>query len=521
MSSDGVGPAEQAVSSSSDINTEGVLRNVALNTGGKEAPVQEAATSASKSTVQSSAQASAAETTSTTTNTGVSTSGKADHLLVLVHGLVGTPQDFGYFQKCIQEERLYSNPKVLVHATRVNTGKTYDGVGAGGVRVAEDIKQILKRPENSDIGKLSIVGFSLGGLYARYAVALLYDPATKTVAGLEPNVMMTVASPHLGVRSFGWFRFLPPFLQSIAQFLFGLTGMQMMLLDKGFSGKRPLLFEMSRDSHLPFKSALAAFKKRLLYANVQNDFMVPYGTATLQPHLQHLTLQKEYLPPQNATILEDKHLDGCRIWYEQDSHTHAIPALEFHSRLAPTLSPTSSLFDSENGISGVTIAESDRTHNVVSVVEGIPESVKKLGECVTDDDDLHRRPLPVDRLLSVLLERSPDFNTEKILTEQQAIDAAARNGNGNSVTTSKTNLSRVDSINYPITPMSLEEKMAGSLRELSWKTVCVDFPLLVPIAHNRIVAMGRHPLEEWMNAPGRRAVQHMVDEILGTSKTNV
>ena len=55
---------------------------------------------------------------------------------------------------------------------------------------------------NPFLRDISIVGNSLGGLYARYAVSLLYEPRAKSIAGLRPKTFMTVATPHLGVRRF-------------------------------------------------------------------------------------------------------------------------------------------------------------------------------------------------------------------------------------------------------------------------------------------------------------------------------
>lgn len=62
------------------------------------------------------------------------------------------------------------------------------------------IKRIVTA--NPSFREISIVGNSLGGLYARYAISLLYEPRDKTIAGLRPKTFMTVATPHLGVRRF-------------------------------------------------------------------------------------------------------------------------------------------------------------------------------------------------------------------------------------------------------------------------------------------------------------------------------
>jgi hypothetical protein len=77
----------------------------------------------------------------------------------------------------------------------------------------------------SSLRKISFLAHSLGGLFARYAISLLYSSETNTaqsgalivpttreseksectselraIAGLEPINFITLATPHLGVR---------------------------------------------------------------------------------------------------------------------------------------------------------------------------------------------------------------------------------------------------------------------------------------------------------------------------------
>lgn len=83
--------------------------------------------------------------------------------------------------------------------------------------------QVVRK--NDSLKKISFLAHSLGGLFARYAVAVLYtphgssdvkpdDPSSSMVtnsqtacssrrgmlAGLEPINFITLATPHLGVR---------------------------------------------------------------------------------------------------------------------------------------------------------------------------------------------------------------------------------------------------------------------------------------------------------------------------------
>lgn len=57
-----------------------------------------------------------------------------------------------------------------------NSGSfTYDGIELGGERVCKEIEEEIERLEASGqkIKKLSVVGYSLGGVISRYAIGLL------------------------------------------------------------------------------------------------------------------------------------------------------------------------------------------------------------------------------------------------------------------------------------------------------------------------------------------------------------
>jgi hypothetical protein len=62
--------------------------------------------------------------------------------------------------------------------------------------------------------------------------------------------------------------------------------------------------------------------------------------------------------------------------------------------------------------------------------------------------------------------------------------------------------------------ISVEAIMAERLQALEWKVVAIDFPIALPFAHNKIMAMSRTPIHTWMNAAGRRAVLHVVDTLM-------
>lgn len=71
----------------------------------------------------------------------------------------------------------FPQDKLHVLVAKRNAGSfTYDGVDTGGERVADEIEGKLEELAESghNITKISVVGYSLGGLISRYAIGLLF-----------------------------------------------------------------------------------------------------------------------------------------------------------------------------------------------------------------------------------------------------------------------------------------------------------------------------------------------------------
>lgn len=121
-------------------------------------------------------------------------SATADHLCVLVHGyarilfkwltltslltvatsLWGNPIHLKNVTKVLRER--YGEDKLHILVAKRNSGSfTYDGIELGGERVCREIEEELEKLSKvgQTVKKLSVVGYSLGGLVARYAVGLL------------------------------------------------------------------------------------------------------------------------------------------------------------------------------------------------------------------------------------------------------------------------------------------------------------------------------------------------------------
>ena len=232
------------------------------------------------------------------------------HACVLIHGLAGTPDDL-----CAMESRLIRDPRVLVHRVTCNAPlNSFDGVHAGATRIVEELKAVVEA--NPTLTHLTLYGNSLGGVYARYAAALMFDEESGTMLGLKPCTFLTTATPHLGVGPWGYFSVVPGWARRLWSKNLGQSIMELCLRDGDSreSGK-PLLVEMAEPDS-KFIKALAAFERRCAYANATNDFLVSYETASISP---------EYVDP--AKEREWRSLDAPQI-VEEFEHDPDIPREE-------------------------------------------------------------------------------------------------------------------------------------------------------------------------------------------------
>ena len=192
------------------------------------------------------------------------------HFCFLMHGLNGQSKDLNYLQAMLQctadqyvscrkkpsrgdslEESKLEN--IIIHNIQSNERKTKDGIENGGSRMANEIVSVIQTEiqRQKNITKdqtnktklldrkvnitISVVGNSLGGLYSRYAVALLSDLFTEKDDGTYStmlcnytvnivfNVFCTTATPHLGVSKNTYFP-IPRGAEIAIAKMMGLTG---------------------------------------------------------------------------------------------------------------------------------------------------------------------------------------------------------------------------------------------------------------------------------------------------------
>ncbi|GAB2298596.1 hypothetical protein Dimus_032662 [Dionaea muscipula] len=242
---------------------------------------------------------------------------RPDHLLVLVHGIFASSSDWTYFEAELKR-RLGRSFFIYASSSNAYT-KTFDGIDGAGRRLAEEVSQVVQKTES--LKKISFLSHSLGGLFARHAITVLYSarnlnnyepndsPKTDcftgngTIAGLEPINFITLATPHLGVRGRNQLPFLfgVTFLEKIAAPLAplfaGRTGSQLFLTD-GKANRPPLLLRMTCDcDDGKFISALGSFRSRILYANVSFDRILCNIFSDLCGAFFHHSLDRKFPQP--------------------------------------------------------------------------------------------------------------------------------------------------------------------------------------------------------------------------------
>ncbi|GJN92027.1 hypothetical protein Rhopal_005055-T1 [Rhodotorula paludigena] len=153
------------------------------------------------------------------------------HLVTVLHGLWGQPSHVAYIVESVT--RHASRPsaprshardrsperskpstdddiKVVVHTPETNAvswAHTYDGIDVCADRVVDEIDDECKRIEldGGKVERFSIVGYSLGGLVARYVLGLLDSRTPSFFDQVRPVNFATFASPAIGIPQYKTF----------------------------------------------------------------------------------------------------------------------------------------------------------------------------------------------------------------------------------------------------------------------------------------------------------------------------
>ena len=223
--------------------------------------------------------------------------------LTEVYSLWGNPKHLAYLASALRETHAEDKLHILV-ATRNSDTFTYDGIDVGGERVAQEIEDEMKDllHKGHKITKLSLVGYSLGGLIARYTIGLLFSRGW--FDRVNPVNFTTFATPHLGVRTplRGYQSHL---WNALGARTLSTSGRQLFLVDSFRDTSRPLLSVLADPSSI-FIKALKQFRHRVLYANVINDRSAPYYTTAISsqdPFVNPEAVKIDYVPNYEPVII--------------------------------------------------------------------------------------------------------------------------------------------------------------------------------------------------------------------------
>ncbi|CAI7598010.1 unnamed protein product [Penicillium glandicola] len=297
---------------------------------------------------------------------------KADHLCVLVHGLWGNPSHLDYIVYALRER--YGSEDLYILCPKANSGNyTYDGIELGGERLVHEVEETLGSlaEKGQKITKISVIGYSLGGLLARYAIGLLN--ARGWLDKLEPMNFTTFATPHVGVRAP-----LKGYKDKIFNVLgprtISASGRQIWLLDSFRDTGRPLLSVLADPGSI-FITGLKKFRTRSVYANIVNDRTVPFyasGLSKVDPFQSLEDVNINYVKGYEDVIIDpDLHVlppaerkpetIASRFWKKLKSVTIWIPLSLVLVVLVPL---ASTIFLVNAGIQTIRSSKRIRMHEV-------------------------------------------------------------------------------------------------------------------------------------------------------------
>lgn len=212
-----------------------------------------------------------------------------------------------YVTNSLREE--YSEDKLVILVAKRNAGSfTYDGIEVGAERVAKEIEDKLEDlgRDGYRINKISVVGYSLGGLVARYTIGLLYHKGY--FEKIKPMNFTTFATPHLGVRtpSKGYSNHL---WNVFGARTLSTSGRQLFTIDD-FRGTGRSILDVMTDPNSVFMHALAQFERRTLYCNIINDRSAVYyttGISRTDPYTNLDELTLNHVPGYEPIVLDPTH----------------------------------------------------------------------------------------------------------------------------------------------------------------------------------------------------------------------
>lgn len=222
---------------------------------------------------------------------------KEKHLFVLIHGLWG---NYKHMDSLLKSFNKYLPNDEFVYFTPTQNArfKTLDGIEIVGYRTLIELCQFINYYNNknldSKLTKISILGYSMGGLIARFIIGKMSTDCKDFFKNLTPYLFITLATPHLGVNFYNPSSPIKSILYKTLKFLgshfIGKSGSELFIKD----GNDPILKKLSQG---PYFDQLSQFKYRVVLANTKNDRTVAFYTSfitNIDPFIQYHRKLKLY-----------------------------------------------------------------------------------------------------------------------------------------------------------------------------------------------------------------------------------
>ena len=188
---------------------------------------------------------------------------KTRHLIILVHGYLGTYIDVKMLQDTISN--VYA--KGLFLLSRANEGQTNTSIGEMGVRLANEVKGFLQNSSSIFIDKISFVGHSLGGLIIRASLPYLSELQDRFYS------YISLACPHLGCLN-NESKLIDAGMWILCKIKQSLL-LNQLVLKESKDMRHSLLYTLSKEQGLGW------FKKVYFFSSSQDSY-VPFHSARVE-----------------------------------------------------------------------------------------------------------------------------------------------------------------------------------------------------------------------------------------------
>ena len=210
------------------------------------------------------------------------------HLFVFSHGLHGRTEDLASLVDTLDDMlsthcRQATGGKYSVLNSAINETKTRHGLLDCAKRLAREVGERLEQA--ADLGhqlRVSMIGYSMGGLVIRLAVGLLVEQGLLPQEHVQLVGFWSICTPHLGVRrpALGHWWNLPA--SAAASTVLGKSGRELMLRDNRKHPEKLPLLQALCEPDSTYMEGLRLFQKRTLVANTHFDVQVPFSSASLR-----------------------------------------------------------------------------------------------------------------------------------------------------------------------------------------------------------------------------------------------